>query len=92
MKSFGFILVAATTFAANSALACSAAELQQKQKAYGDAVKVAFARDPSGDAARRQKAEGVIARYAASLKGVSHGATIIDTICRENEELLAIYK
>jgi hypothetical protein len=54
------------------ALACSGADLVQKQKAYGDAVKTAFARDPGGDAARRAKLEAVIARYA-DLKNSTNG-------------------
>jgi len=92
MKAWVSILIAAAALAAKPALACSAVELQQKQKAYGEAAKAAFARDPAGDAARQLKAQDVIARYVASLKGVSHGSAIIDTICRENDELLAIYK
>jgi len=63
----------------------------QKQKAYADAVKVAFARDPGGDGARQARAQAVIARYAEFVKSTP-GGTIIDMVCRENDELLAIYQ
>jgi len=92
MKSLTAVLVAAATLAASEALGCSATALQAKQKAYSEAVKTAFARDPAGDAARRAKVQDVIARYVAALKSETHGSTIIDTMCRENEELLAIYQ
>jgi hypothetical protein len=92
MKIFTALLLAATSLASSQALACSANALQQKQKAYSEAVKTAFARDPAGDAARRAKVQDVVAHYVASLKNVTHGSTIIDTMCRENDELLAIYQ
>jgi hypothetical protein len=81
----------ACALSAGAALACSPAELVQKQRAYGDAVKAAFARDPGGDSARQARAQAVIARYAELVKS-TNGGHIIDAICRENEELLAIYQ
>jgi hypothetical protein len=91
MKAFAGILVAGMVAAAAPALACSGSDLVQKQKAFGDAVKAAFARDPGGDAARRAKLEAVIARYA-DIKNSTNGGYVIDMMCKENDELLAIYK
>jgi hypothetical protein len=91
MKPFIYAL-AACALSAGMALACSPAELTQKQKAYGDAVKAAFDRDPAGDPARQARAQAVIARYGQLAKSSTNGGTLIDMICRENEELLAIYQ
>jgi hypothetical protein len=91
MKAFAGVLIASTMIAGAPALACSSTDLTQKQKAYADAVKAAYARDPGGDAARRTKLEAVIARYA-DLKSSTNGSYIIDMLCKENDELLAIYK
>jgi hypothetical protein len=77
--------------AAGPALACSPGELTQKQKAYGDAVKAAFARDPGGDDARKAKMMTVIDRYRG-LSASMNGGYLIDMMCKENDELLAIYK
>jgi hypothetical protein len=90
MKPFVYTLVACA-LSAEAALACSPAELVQKQKAYGDAVKAAFARDPAGDPARQARMQAVVARYGELVKS-TNGAYLIDMMCRENEELLAIYK
>jgi hypothetical protein len=91
MKAFAGFLMAGLLMGANPTLACSTADLTQKQKAYADAVKAAYARDPAGDAARRAKLEAVVARYA-ELKNSTNGSHIIDMLCKENDELLAIYK
>jgi hypothetical protein len=91
MKQFACIWFAGLVMVAGPALACSPGEFTQKQKAYGDAVKVAFDRDPGGDDARRAKAMAVIDRYSG-LKPGPYGGTIIDLLCKENDELLAIYK
>ena len=85
------VLAFAAMTTAGPALACSPAELVQKQKAYADAVKVAFNRDPGGDEARQAKARQIIERYS-TLKNSTNGGYIIDQICKENDELLAIYK
>jgi len=90
MKQLACILLAGMAMA-GPALACSPGELTQKQKAYGDAVKVAFDRDPSGDETRRAKAMAVIERYSGVKPG-PNGGYIIDMLCKENDELLAIYK
>jgi hypothetical protein len=87
MKLFESIL-AVCLLAASPALSCSPAELIQKQKAYGDAVKAAFERDPAGDEARRTQAMAVIGRYS----GLKPGPYLIDIMCKENDELYAIYK
>jgi hypothetical protein len=91
MKQLAYILLAGIAMA-SPALACSPGELTQKQKAYGDAVKVAFDRDPSGDEARKARAMAVIERYSGLIKPGPNGGYIIDMLCKENDELLAIYK
>jgi hypothetical protein len=78
--------------AAGSAFACSGADLVQKQKAFSDAVKAAFERDPGGDAARQAQVQAVIGRFSSSLKNPTNGGAAIDMLCKENDELLAIYK
>ena len=88
--SLAVLGLAAMTMA-GPAFACSPAELVQKQKAYADAVKVAFERDPGGDGTRQTKARQIIEHYS-TLKNSSNGGYIIDQICKENDELLAIYK
>jgi hypothetical protein len=84
-------LLAAMVMAAGPAYGCSPAELVQKQKAFAAAAKSAFERDPGGDAARQEKAKLVIDRYRG-LKTSTNGSYLIDMICKENDELLAIYK
>jgi hypothetical protein len=91
MKQLACVWLAAmVTVAGPAALACSPGELTQKQKAYADAVKVAFDHDPAGDEARKAKAMAVIDRYSGIKPGA--GGHIIDMLCQENDELLAIYK
>ena len=90
MKQLACILLTGIAMA-GPALACSPGELTQKQKAYGDAVKVAFDRDPAGDDARKAKVMAVIDRYRG-LSASMNGGYLIDMMCRENDELLAIYK
>jgi hypothetical protein len=91
MKSFLYAL-AACAISAGAALACSPAELVQKQKASADAVKAAFARDPAGAAARQAQMLAITARYGELAKSSTNGPYLIDLLCRENDELLAIYK
>ena len=81
----------ATMLTAYPAYCCSPIELVQKQKAFAAATKEAFDRDPGGDAARQEKVRTVIERYK-DVKNSSNGSYIIDMICKENDELLAIYK
>jgi len=85
------IAVAGITIAAHPAYCCSPAELTQKQKAFADAAKAAYQRDPGGDEGRQAKVKLVIERYSG-LKNSTNGSYIIDMICKENDELLAIYK
>ena len=91
MKRFVGILTA-ITLSVGPAWCCSITELQQKQRAFGDATKAAFQRDPGGDAARQAKVEEVTAHYYSTLKNAANGSYIIDMLCKENDELLAIYK
>lgn len=92
-RGLGILLAAGIglTTAASPAHSCSPAELTQKQKAFGDAAKAAYERDPGGDEARQAKVRQVIERYSG-LKNSTNGHYIIDMICKENDELLAIYK
>jgi hypothetical protein len=83
--------IAGFTMAAGPAYSCSPAELTQKQKAFAEAAKAAYQRDPGGDEARQAKVKQVIERYSG-LKSSTNGSYIIDMICKENDELLAIYK
>jgi hypothetical protein len=89
MKLLNCALVIANLLVSAPALACSATELGQKQRAYADAAKAAYERDPGGDAARQESVQAVIARYKDKMTG---GAAAIDAICKENDELLTIYK
>jgi hypothetical protein len=91
MKAFAGVLIAGLAIGAGPALACSSTDLTLKQRAFGDAVKAAFARDPGGGVARQAKAQAVIARYG-DLKNSTKAGYIIDMLCKENDELLAIYK
>jgi len=83
--------VASIGMMSGPAYCCTAVELIQKQKAFGDAVKAAFDHDPAGDSARQAKVKLVIDRYS-NLKKSTNGPYIIDMICKEHDELLAIYK
>ncbi|MBV9456344.1 MAG: hypothetical protein JO141_02325 [Bradyrhizobium sp.] len=90
-RCVGIFLVAGTVMAAGPAYCCSPAELIQKQNAFAAAAKTAFERDPGGDAARQAQLKLVIDRYSG-LKNSTNGSYIIDMMCKENDELLAIYK
>jgi hypothetical protein len=90
MKKCAYVLVAGMMIAAGPAYSCSPGDLVQKQKAYGDAVKAAFDRDPGGDDARKAQALVVIGRESGLKPGP--GGYIIDMLCKENDELLAIYR
>jgi hypothetical protein len=90
-RAISIAAAAAILMQASAAYCCSPAELTQKQKAFGEATKAAYARDPGGDAARQEKMRLVIERYSG-LKNSTNGSYIIDQICKENDELLAIYK
>jgi hypothetical protein len=91
MKPLACVMIAGTLLSAAPAFACSAPELIEKQKAFGAAVKASFERDPGGDAGRQAKVQAIIARYA-DLKKSTNGSYIIDMLCKENDELLAVYK
>jgi hypothetical protein len=91
MKRLVLALVPALLLFAQPSHACSAPELVQKIKTYGDAVKAAFTRDQPGDAARQAKAMTVIERYR-DLKKSTNGTFIIDMTCQEYDELLALYR
>ena len=89
MKLLNCAVLIANLLVSGPALACSAAELGQKQRAFADAAKAAYERDPGGDAARQASVKAVVARYVEKMSG---GAAAIDAMCRENDELLTIYK
>jgi hypothetical protein len=91
MKQFACAIVAGMLIWAGPASACSSTDLVQKQKAYADAVKAAFARDPAGDAGRQTQVQAVVVRYSG-LKNSTSGGAVVDMLCKENDELLAIYK
>jgi hypothetical protein len=94
MRSLGILMavgIAAITVTAGPAHSCTPAELGEKQKAFAEAAKAAYQRDPGGDEARQAKVKQVIERYSG-LKNSTNGRYIIDMICKENDELLAIYK
>ena len=87
MHSLGILLavgMAAITVTAGPAYSCTAAELGEKQKAFADAAKAAYQRDPGGDEARQAKVKQVIERYSG-LKNSTNGRYIIDMICKEND-------
>ncbi len=83
--------VAALGFAAGPALSCTPTELAEKMRAILPASKAAYERDPGGNANRQAQAQSIIARYAA-LKNSSGGQNVLDMICRENDELLGLYR
>jgi hypothetical protein len=91
MKTFACVLIAGALLSADMAFACSGADLIQKQRAFAAAVKAQFERDPSGDAGRQEKVQAIIARYK-DLKDTTNGGYVIDMLCKENDELLAVYK
>jgi hypothetical protein len=91
MKLLSCALIAGTLLSAAPAFACSVADLIQKQKAFSAAAKAAFERDPGGDAARQSQLQAIVARYSG-LKTTTNGGYAIDMLCKENDELLAIYK
>ncbi len=91
MKPLACVVIASTLLSADRAFACSGPELIQKQKAFSAAVKARFESDPSGDAGRQEKVQAIIARYKG-LKDTTNGSYVIDMLCKENDELLAVYK
>jgi hypothetical protein len=91
MRPLAYALMTGMLLSATPVLACSSADLIQKQRAFSAAVKAAFERDPSGDASRQAQAQTIIARYS-DLKNTTNGSYAIDMLCKENDELLAIYK
>jgi hypothetical protein len=94
MRSLGILMAAGVgviTVTAGPAYSCTPAELSVKQNAFAAAAKAAYQRDPEGDEARQAKVKQVIERYSG-LKNSTNGRYIIDMICKENDELLAIYK
>ena len=90
IRSMGFLL-ASLLASAGASIACSPSELAQKQKAYADAVKAAYDRDPAGDPARQARVKEVLERYKDVGK-MTNGPAILDMICKENDELTMIYK
>ena len=91
MKLLSCALIAGTLLSAHPAFACSGPELIEKQRAFAAAVKAYFERDPGGDAGRQAQVQAIITRYSG-LKNTTNGGYAIDMLCKENDELLAVYK
>jgi hypothetical protein len=72
----------------SAGLACSSAELTDKIRMFGEATEAAFARDPGADEARKAQVQTITSRYS----GLKSAPGVIDAICREYDELLAVYK
>jgi hypothetical protein len=85
------VLLSADLLSAGLAFACSGAELTEKQKAFAAAAKARFDRDPGGDAGRQAQVQTIINRYM-DLQKSTNGRNAFDLLCKENDELLAIYK
>jgi hypothetical protein len=71
--------------------ACSGPELANKMNAVTAASMAAFANRPEEDTARQNRVQEIIGRYATP-KNEAGGAAALDTLCREYDELLAVYK
>jgi hypothetical protein len=71
--------------------ACSGPELASKMNAVTQASMAAFTNHPEGDAARQNRVQEIIGRYA-TLKNDAGGAAALDALCNEYDELLAVYK
>jgi hypothetical protein len=71
--------------------ACSGPELANKMNAVTAASMTAFAKHPEEDAARQDRVQAIIGRYA-ELRNETGGAAAIDALCSEYDELLAVYK
>ncbi len=71
--------------------ACSGPELANKMNAVTQASMAAFAKHPEEDAARQDRVQAIIGRYA-TLKNENGGAAALDALCNEYDELLAVYK
>jgi hypothetical protein len=80
------LLLATLLASAGPGVACSPAELIQKQKAYSDAVKAAFERDQAGDQARQARMQAVIDQYK-DLRKSTNGPDIIDMLCKAVDDL-----
>jgi hypothetical protein len=62
-----------------------------KMNAVTQGSMAAFANHPGEDAARQNRVQEIIGRYAG-LKNEAGGAAALDALCREYDELLAVYK
>lgn len=89
--SVGLLLATLLSLGASQpAAACSAAEYANKAGALALATKAAFERDPAGDLARQARLRAITDRYVPlTQKG---GAQVLDVLCEEYDELLAVYK
>jgi hypothetical protein len=87
MRRF-IILLPVMLWSVQPVLACSSAELTDKIRMFGEATKAAFARDPGGDEARKAQVMTITGRYS----GLKPGPGVIDAICRQYDELLAVYR
>jgi hypothetical protein len=89
MRLITFVLVGLVWL--RPALACSGPELADKIKKLAEATTAGYAKDPAGDEARKARVQTIIDRYRP-LKSSTNGSAIIDTTCREYDELIAVYR
>jgi hypothetical protein len=91
MKRFVGVLVAGITLAASPAYSCSGTDLAQRLRAVAEAAKAAYARDPVRYDALKPQVDVIVERYSG-LKSSTNGPYIIDMMCKQNDELMALYK
>jgi hypothetical protein len=91
MRLIMFALVGLAPMWLQPALACSGPELSGKIKTLAETATAGYAKDPAGDEARKARVQTIIDRYR-SLKSSTNGSAIIDTTCREYDELIAVYR
>lgn len=92
MKTIVNLTIAAlfSLAAAQTAAACSPVDYASKAGAFSLATKAAFERDPDGDPARQARVREITERYTPLAQKA--GANAFDVLCKEYDELLAVYK
>ena len=91
MRLIIVVLVGIVPMWLQPALACTGPELADKMRTFSDATKAGYAKDPAGDESRKARVQTIIDRYRP-LKHSTNGPAIIDAICREYDELIAVYR
>ena len=84
------VLTAALIFV-QPALACSPNDLIDKQKKVADASALAHKISPGSDAIRGAAVKEIESHYA-DLSSIRDKQVLLDTACRQYDELLAVYK